>query len=573
MFSTGFKTENDTLRKLLGNGYFYSVPRFQRDYSWELEQWEDLWSDIMTTLNDSDEPSHYMGYLVLQSGDDKAFKIIDGQQRITSLSLLILAVLKHLQELQKQGIDAQNNAQRIAQLRQSYIGYLDPVTLISHSKLTLNRNNNDYYQNYLVPLTHLPQRGFRVSEHLLRRSFEYFFEKVSAYIEGTEANEKGVKLASLVEQICDRLFFTVITVNDELNAYRVFETLNSRGVRLSSTDLLKNYLFSALDQGSESAYLLDSLEERWEQMVGRLQQEKFPEFLRAHWNSRHKFSRQADLFKNIRKQISSAKEVFTLLRDLDEDLGNYLALVSPHSSSWSMQASKELSELKLFGVRQPYPLLLAARRKLSDEYFCKLLRVIKVISFRYHIIGMYSPSELEKIYNQVAQRVSEGKIATFFDIVKSLAPIYIDDKRFKYDFSVKIINTDNSRNLKIVRYILCALEHYVSGGDYDFVSESFNVEHVLPQRAYDGWGGLSYEEMTALTYRLGNMALLNRGKNRNLGNDDYQVKRKIFAVSEFLCTRKIAEDYSEWNAESIASRQSFMASQAQSIWKVAQLDA
>ena len=86
MLNTGFKTENDTLRKLLGNGFFYQVPRFQRAYSWELEQWEDLWADIKLVLLDPEETSHYMGYLVLQSGGDKYFTIIDGQQRLTLLS-------------------------------------------------------------------------------------------------------------------------------------------------------------------------------------------------------------------------------------------------------------------------------------------------------------------------------------------------------------------------------------------------------------------------------------------------------------------------------------------------------
>ena len=112
-----------------------------------------------------------MGYLVLQSADDKVFDVIDGQQRLTTVSLIVLAILKNIQRLIDAGNDAENNEQRLNQIRQTYIGYLDPITLIPRSKLTLNRNNNDYFQNYLIPLGHLPQRGFRASEHLLRKSF------------------------------------------------------------------------------------------------------------------------------------------------------------------------------------------------------------------------------------------------------------------------------------------------------------------------------------------------------------------------------------------------------------------
>ena len=93
-----FNTANMTLRQLLGNGLTYHVPLFQRDYSWTQDEWEDLWQDILNPLNGT-EPAHYMGYLVLQTQDQKRFNIIDGQQRLTTLSLLALAVLKCLDDL------------------------------------------------------------------------------------------------------------------------------------------------------------------------------------------------------------------------------------------------------------------------------------------------------------------------------------------------------------------------------------------------------------------------------------------------------------------------------------------
>ena len=228
MAATNFKTENNTFRKLFGNGLTYRIPRFQRDYSWTLDEWEDLWTDIQGTLKTDGEPAHYMGYLVLQSSDDKSFDVIDGQQRLTTISLLVLAVLNNFKKLIDSGNDAEQNEQRINQIRQTYVGYLDPVTLVARPKLALNRNNNDYFQNYLVPLGHLPQRGFRASEHLLRKAFEWFDKQVSAYLKTSSGNE-GMRLAKLIEDISDRIFFTVITVTDELNAYKVFETLNARG--------------------------------------------------------------------------------------------------------------------------------------------------------------------------------------------------------------------------------------------------------------------------------------------------------------------------------------------------------
>lgn len=570
MAVTNFKTENNTLRKLIGNGLTYKIPRFQRDYSWDVEQWEDLWADIMSLLKEEEKSAHYMGYLVLQSKDDKSFDIIDGQQRLTTTTLIILAILKNLQRLVDAKNDEISNAKRLEQIRQTYIGYLDPVTLLSQPKLTLNRNNNDYFQHHLVPLGHLPQRGLRASEHLLRKAFEWFDKQVGHYIKLENGNE-GQRLAQLVENISDMLFFTVITVTDELNAYKVFETLNARGVRLSSTDLLKNYLFSVLDRTQEDTIELRSLEERWEKIVTHLQSEKFPDFLRTYWNSRYKFSRQAELFKIIRANIKNREQVFSLIRGMEEDLDNYLALTSPEISDWPAEDRYLTSLLKMFRVRLPYSLLLASKRKFEPQIFSTLLRAIVVITFRYNTIGAYSPAEQEKLYNNIAEQISQGVITQLDSVWKLLKTIYIDDNRFESDFSEKVIRTADSRAKLLVRYILCALEKQLSGRDYEFYSDSFNIEHILPQNAPDEWGEFTYDEINALVYRLGNMTLLQNGENRELGTEQYKQKRIVFEKSHFEITRKLAESNAEWTPESISMWQRWMAKQAKTIWRVNQL--
>ena len=569
MAATNFKTENNTFRKLIGNGLTYRIPRFQRDYSWTVEQWEDLWADILVSLRDEDS-AHYMGYLVLQSADDKVFDVIDGQQRLTTVSLIVLAILKNIQRLIDAGNDAENNERRLNQIRQTYIGYLDPITLISRSKLTLNRNNNDYFQNYLIPLGHLPQRGFRASEHLLRKSFEWFDKKVGEYLRSHPGNE-GKKLAELVENISDNLFFTVITVTDELNAYKVFETLNARGVRLSSTDLLKNYLFSVLDRGQGNDYELRNLEDRWEGIVSRLQSEKFPDFLRTYWNARYKFARQSELFKIIRNQVKERQKVFDLIRGMEEDLDNYLALTSPEVSNWSLEDKQLANILKMFRVRQPFPVLLAAIRNVNSSDFTTLLRAITVISFRYNTIGAYSPNEQERVYNNTAQRISSREITDLAMLWPLLKTIYVEDNRFKVDFSEKSISTSDGRGKKIVRFILCALEKQLSGRDYELSSDSFNIEHILPQNAPDGWGGFSYDESRALVDRLGNMTILNVRVNRDIGTEEYVEKRSYYEDSDYYLTKRLAEQNEEWTPERISAWQSWMANQATAIWRIAQL--
>jgi hypothetical protein len=570
MAATNFKTENNTFRKLFGNGLTYRIPRFQRDYSWTSEEWEDLWMDILGTVDGDGESAHYMGYLVLQSSDDKTFDVIDGQQRLTTISLITLAVLKNFQNLIDSDVDAESNRRRMDQIRQTYVGYLDPVTLVSRPKLTLNSNNNNYYQNYLVPLGHLPQRGFRNSEHSLRKAFEWFDKRVATYLKDGKGDE-GMRLASLVEDISDRLFFTVITVTDEMNAYKVFGTLNARGVLLSATDLLKNYLFSVLDRGGESGHELSVLEERWEAIVGRLQSENVPDFLRTHWNSRRSFARQADLFKTIRAQVGTAESVFQLLREMEEDLDTYLALSSPEPSEWLQEDKRLAGVLKTLRVRQPFPLLLSAKRVFDASDFTGLLRATVVISMRFNVIGSQSAAEQERKYNDVAERVAKREKVGLGSTLQLLRSVYPDDAGFKASFAEKSIRTMDSRNNRVVRYILCALETHLTQQAYDFASDAFNIEHVLPQRAPDNWGGIGNDDAEALVYRLGNMTLLQSGVNRDLGNNQYSQKRSTYRQSGFVITRKLADENVDWTPERIASRQKWMANQATAIWRISQL--
>jgi Protein of unknown function DUF262/Protein of unknown function (DUF1524) len=570
MSATNFKTENNTYRKLIGNGLTYRIPRFQRDYSWTEDEWEDLWADILGTIHEGGEPAHYMGYLVLQSQDEKTFDVIDGQQRLTTLTLIVLATLKSLKRLVEEKNNPENNAQRSEQIRQTYIGYLDPVTLVSRTKLTLNRNNDSYFQTYLVPLGHLPQRGFRASEHSLRKAFEWFDKRVREYAKNADEDE-GVALAKLVDTMSDRLFFTVINVTDELNAYKVFETLNARGVRLSSTDLLKNYLFSVLHRETEHAHEMQTLEDRWEAMVTRLGSESFPDFLRVHWISRKTFVRQSELFKTIRSKVISRESVFELLRGMEEDMDTYLALTNPEASQWSPELRGQVQKLRMFSVRQPFPLIMAAHRKLSAPDFATLLKACVTISFRYNVIGSQPTNEQERIYYSVAQRLSSSHITLASQALDALRVVYPTDEAFKTAFADKIIRTTNSRNMRIVRYILCALEKQTNSADIDFESDAYNLEHVLPQNSAAGWEAFSDEEVEAMVYRLGNMALMAKSANKDVGNAAFSVKKPVLAASAFELTRKIATDNADWTPERITARQKGLANMASSVWRIAQL--
>lgn len=143
-------TKTVNLNDILGNGKIYRVPQFQRDYSWEQDNWEDLWNDI--ELAAESKNAHYMGSVVLQSTIGKEYLIIDGQQRFTTLTILTLAVIDAIQKLADKGNEVAQNKERIDILMRQYIGQKDPTSLSYSSKLFLNENNDGFFQNRLMDL-------------------------------------------------------------------------------------------------------------------------------------------------------------------------------------------------------------------------------------------------------------------------------------------------------------------------------------------------------------------------------------------------------------------------------------
>ena len=549
-------TSNDTFGRLMGNGLHYEVPKYQRDYSWDKEQWSDLWYDLMQMIDEKD--SHYMGYLVLQTADDKNYQIIDGQQRLTTLCVLILAVVDTLLKLSGTDKEKEDNEKRAANIRSTYIGNMDMLTLTSVNKLVLNRNNDHFYRTYLSTLQEMPKRGLKASEKLLKSAFETFKAYLGAQYKTAE------ELVVFVDNLVNNIFFTVITVTDELNAFKVFETLNARGVQLSSSDLLKNYIFSVANTNDLHQTKLDELENMWAEIADILKDSQISDYLRFYWNSTHKTIRKNQLYKIIRNEIKTPEEAFALLRDMRKKADIYMALRSPNDEMWRTlpEISTNLNLLKLFNVIQPIPLLMSAHSNLSERDFSSLLAKIVIISFRYNVICGKNPNELESVYNKVALDINKNRA---YKVEELKAGIYVTDAEFEQTFAYKEF-VYSSRNNQIAKYILGKIEKFESGASVDIASTT--LEHILPDNPNEDWNWDDVK-IQQFHYRLGNMTLLEAGKNRDLGNASFSEKKAIYKQSTVPMTFEIGNsNLEEWTEDCIDNRQKKMANEAKGIWRI-----
>lgn len=556
-------TSTVSFLELVGNGRTYSVPPYQRDYSWKEEQWEDLWADIADLRAERAGP-HYMGALVVEQRSDRDFQVIDGQQRLATLTVLALAVIEKLHRLAERGVDPEDNRDRASGLRARFVGEKDPASLIERSKLVLNETDDGFFQDYLVQLrSPLNPLGLVKSNRQLWECFRYFrgrLDEVPAF------DEDGKALAELLSETVGRdLMFILITVDDKLNAYTVFETLNARGIELSTTDLLKNYLFSQVNVGAD----LEALQRRWRILLGTIRPEKFPELLRFHLQVDVAQVRTPRVFKLVRQRVRTAVDVFALMDDLERRAELYAALADPGHGYWVdlPAAQRFVRELKLFRVRQMMPLLFVAWEQMPGPEFVRVLKFVATLSFRYTVVSGLNPSALEKAYHQAARDVVEGRATRAGHVARSLTSIYVEDDRFKLDFSrLELQSTGQSRRL--AKYVLARLEHDASGRPVDPETDTASIEHVLPQNPSDAWGeDFPRQKWDAYIHRVGNLTLLEPALNKAGGSKGFEEKTAIYQRSRYALTERIPNEASEWTPDHVDSRGAQLAARAAEIWR------
>jgi len=556
-------TSDVTLKALLANGLRYGVPPYQRDYSWKEDNWEDLWLDLVEVAA-NEEAQHYMGAIVVQQKDREEFVVIDGQQRLCTLSLIVLAAVSLLEGRAAAGIDPDDNRERARLLRDGFLGSKDPGSLMYRSKLSLNRNDDAFYQGTLLQLR-APLAPARLgdSNKLLWTAFNYFKNKL-----GTRYSQpiQGAELARFInDTLALRLLFIRVLVDDDLAAYTVFETLNARGLDLTAGDLLKNYLMALVARRSEGdlRHVLD----QWTKITGLVGTRVLPEFLRHYLNSRQPFIRQERLFKELKAKVNSAEGVFELLRELESSAVWYQALHDPEDPQWHnvSDAKEQVRILGLLGVKQYKSLFMAAARKLPTGDLGGVLRFCVVITFRYTIIADRNPSELERTYNEVATAIERGEIQTVSQVREALRPVSVPDEEFRDAFARRSISADG-RSKKIVRYILCAIERQIAGGDIRDDTTRASIEHILPENVEQDWREFfSDEQHNRFVNRLGNYALLDPNRNRDLGRAPFSVKLPVLQASLYETTKRIAGN--EWTAGAIDARQRQMSDWASSVWQ------
>jgi hypothetical protein len=530
------------------------VPKYQREYSWGNKNVQDLFNDLETSFM-AGSKEYFLGTIVLTEEQGETY-VVDGQQRLTTISLLIVAIRDYLKNQGDAG-----NQKRSELIEEEYLYKTDLQTLNPTPNLKLNDIDNNFYIQRILGADSSSNTEKPSHERLIKA-----YEIARKFVSDKFQNPENTLL--FIEYIAKKVKVILLSTPDEANAFILFETLNDRGLELATSDLLKNYLFS------KAGDRIDEVRNSWLIMQTALENVALEDltvlFIRHLWISEHGLIREKDLYPTVKRMITGAPQVVQFGKKLESAAKRYVAILESSNEFWDdfdHKVRDAVKTLDFLNMAQPRPLILSILSKFEDKEIAKALPLMVTWSIRLTITGKLGGQKIEDEYASLAKKVSDGEITT----AKSLASqqsIIPSDSDFKEAFSRYRIS-----NIKLARFYLIALESELrkEAGTRELIPtddpDKISLEHILPKTLSSDWeSAFDLELHKDYVKRLGNMTILDKKLNNDAKNGGFLSKNSFYADSE-LSLNKDFQSLQEWTASSIETRQQKMAELAAKIWQ------
>lgn len=539
-----------------------AVPLNQRPYAWEDDPVETLFHDL-TRAFDNSQPIYFLGTIVLTEAPKGVREVADGQQRLATISILVAAIRDYLIEL--------GDPQGALQYQSEYLIKYDPPTGQFRAKLNLNVQDNQYFfNNVLLSPTDRPKNSKQIytSNERLKSAARKAREHVRNITAALATKEKTKRLYDWIEYLKESALVIAITVPQRVsNSFRMFETLNARGVRASQVDILKNYLLDLAGDSKNQAHT------HWMSMLSVIEShggdELLLDFIRHLWISQYGPTTETELGDSFEEKINSERKALDFLAQLDSAASDYVAILTPlQSPRWANYPSDTRKTIDIItndlGGKQIRPLMLAITRHFSQEEAIRAFRSFLSWSVRFLIVGGAGGGKLERYYGLRALEVTKLEVTTIKDLNDKMADVLPRDKQFEEEFSRATVKKSN-----LARYYLRAIELYRAREKLPqlLINEdpnAVNLEHVLPVTPSAQWN-LDAETASVFYKRIGNMVLLGSKDNVELGNVSFKEKKIILAISPMGITKEVAQ-YKTWGPDQIKERQVKLAKDAPKVW-------
>jgi hypothetical protein len=533
------------------------VPTNQREYAWKEQQVTQLFQDLASAVNEGTD--YFLGTIVTIPRLNGTLEVVDGQQRLATTALLLAAIRDYLQQVDEDYL--------VESINNEFLTGIDRVERARVPKLRLNIDDNDLFADLITRNSEQPlPTAVHASNERLVSAYERAWAHVKNIVAVAERKTHGDFLERWVSFIEHNALVVLLRVPDDADAYKMFETLNDRGLRTSQVDLIKNYLFG------RSGDRIAEVQNRWSYMRGALEaldDEDMPiNYLRHALIVMNGYRREADVYETVQENARSAQAAVNLAVHLENLSSTYVATFSSDHEKWNDQprARNAIEVLNLFNIKPMRPLILAISARFNASETAAALSFAAVLGVRLLIASSTRSGSVEVPLATAANDVFTGKIETTNDLKRSLAQLIPSDQEFRQTFEVARVS-----NARFARYYLRSLELTAKGEPEPwFIPQTdqtvINLEHVLPRKPQDNWPDWSDDAVRLNATRLGNLVLMRAADNSDLKSDAFAEKRKIYADSPYVLTSQVG-DVEEWTPEAIRERQAYLAELAVRTWR------
>lgn len=487
-----FIANSKSIKTILEAERKYIIPRYQREYSWETEQLEEFWNDIISQISFLEENKHetkeyFIGSLVMVGDDEQGvdFYVVDGQQRLTTITIMLSALTQIGKELQEE--EFSSSCYRYIEGRDT--DYKKFFKLINETPRPFFQNS---IQHFELDRTLEPSSE---EEKRLLFAYKYFYKKISA--EKTNYENFMLFLRALRDQVINCIVI-FITVDNEKEAQIIFETLNAKGKDLDVLDLIKNRIFEVLNKEHPSDFAKDTWREIKNTISSRENNVKLSKFFRHYWISNYSFATESKIYKLFLDNIEDTAESYELfMSNLLRFSKAYAKVISPSSEDWKNYDERKvfnsLVAIKDFRVEQPRPLIatvvnLYKEGKIKIREFSNFMSAIESFHFIFSAITSSRASGLESLYSKYSRKLISTENTSYKNILNELITQLKDKinkdvayEAFKNKFlSLKYSNTV-TKDKKIIQYIL-KLKELSMRKTNEISMNLFTLEHIYSQK-------------------------------------------------------------------------------------------
>ncbi len=559
-----------------GGDVHYILPHFQREYAWEKENWQTLLNDVMglyEAYTFEKEPEHFMGALVviqdgMRNGVIPAFKLVDGQQRLTTISLMLSAFGKNIESSH-------------------------PAIHKKISRLLTNPDEKDLLFFKLIPTTKYGDRDAYLAlltgeefpkgiDSKIPEAYQFFYKEI-----GNRIKAETIDPDRFFIVLANSLQVVFIDLDQGERPYEIFESLNAKGKPLSQADLVRNYIAMKLPEKRQGdvfdkywSKIETSLQEK--RTVGRSRLGELTAFLRHYLalrngllpNEEHVYERFRD---RIEKDFSSPSEFEDEIATLKKFSEFYDRLLRP-DHELDNDIKTKLRRLNVLEISTAYPFLMMVYEAYSEKRLSKA-DVVEILDIlENYIVRRYLTSEptnyLNKMFPILWRELSPTKLVETLKKV-IVTKNYPSDSNIRRDLITERLYGRGSQVREKIVLVFESINRYLSiknhAGGYTILDNPPTIEHIMPQSLSPEWKahlGNGWEQ----TYKdyldtIGNLTLVTQEWNSELSNSPFEKKKGRLANHALKINNEyLSRSIQRWNDKSILERANFLIDSILEIW-------